>query len=64
MNISVVILAAGLGKRMKSVAPKVLHEVLGVPMLQHVLDAVSPLKAQKTIVVVGNKAEQVKKKFQ
>jgi bifunctional UDP-N-acetylglucosamine pyrophosphorylase/glucosamine-1-phosphate N-acetyltransferase len=48
---------------MKSGSPKVLHEVLGVPMLQHVLDAVSPLKAQKTIVVIGNKAEEVKKRF-
>jgi len=62
MNLSVVILAAGLGKRMYSQTPKVLHEALGKPLLQHVLDAVAPLKPAKTIVVVGNGARQVMEK--
>jgi bifunctional UDP-N-acetylglucosamine pyrophosphorylase/glucosamine-1-phosphate N-acetyltransferase len=61
MNLSVVILAAGLGKRMKSKIPKVLHWALGKPMLQHVIDAVKPLKPAKLVVIIGNGAEEVKK---
>ena len=63
MKLSVVILAAGLGKRMKSSIPKVLHELLGKPMLQYVIEAVRPLRPAKIIVVVGNGADEVKKKF-
>ena len=63
MNLSIVILAAGLGKRMNSDAPKVLHEALGKPLLQHVLDAVSALKPAKTIVVIGNGAQKVIEKI-
>jgi len=63
MNLSVVILAAGLGKRMHSHTPKVLHEALGKPLLQHVLDAVSALKPAKTIVVIGNGAQKVIEKI-
>lgn len=60
--IRVVILAAGKGKRMgPSDLPKVLHEVLGRPMLRYVLDAVidSGVDA-KPVVVVGHMAEKVK----
>lgn len=60
MKLSVVILAAGRGKRMKSRTPKILHEALGRPMVQHVIDAVKTLKPAKTIVVVGNGADEVK----
>ncbi len=60
MNLSIVILAAGLGKRMKSDTPKVLHEALGKSMLQHVIDAVKPLKPSKIVIVVGNGADKVK----
>ena len=63
MNISVVILAAGRGKRMKSGMPKVLHEALGRPMLQYVIDAVRPLKPSRTVVVIGNGADEVKKRM-
>ena len=52
--LAVVILAAGKGTRMKSSRAKVLHEVFYRPMLHHVLDAVAPLQAQKTIVIVGH----------
>ncbi|UCD34959.1 MAG: bifunctional UDP-N-acetylglucosamine diphosphorylase/glucosamine-1-phosphate N-acetyltransferase GlmU [Nitrospiraceae bacterium] len=48
---------------MKSRTPKVLHEVLGRPMLQHVIDAVMPLKPSGIITVVGNGAEEVKQRF-
>ncbi len=60
MHLSVVVLAAGLGKRMKSGTPKILHEALGRPMIQHVLDTVKTLKPARTIVVVGNGAEKVR----
>lgn len=63
MKLSVVILAAGLGKRMNSNIPKVLHEVLGRPMLQYAVDAVKTLKPQKIIVVIGNGADAVKKRL-
>ncbi len=61
MNLSVVILAAGRGKRMKSSTPKVLHEVLGRSMLQYSIDAVKALKPKKLVVVVGNGSEAVRK---
>ena len=63
MHLSVVILAAGLGKRMKSSTPKVLHEALGKPMLQYVIDAVKPLTPGKIIIVIGNGADDVKNRF-
>lgn len=55
----VIVLAAGEGKRMKSSTPKVLHELLGRPMVGHVLTAAGPLAAGRTVVVVGVGAEQV-----
>lgn len=63
MNLNVVILAAGRGKRMKSQIPKVLHEVLGMPMIRYALDAVKPLRPQNTIAVIGNGAELVRKRM-
>ncbi len=46
---------------MNSCMPKVLHETLGMPMLQHVIDAVTPLKPAKTVIVIGNGADEVRK---
>lgn len=54
-----VILAAGKSKRMKSETPKVLHEVCGRPMVEHVLDAARQAGATKMIVIVGHKADEV-----
>ncbi len=48
-----VVLAAGEGTRMKSSLPKVLHQVAGRPMLEHVLRAVSAASADAVAVVVG-----------
>ena len=56
---TVVVLAAGEGKRMKSATPKVLHPLLGRTLLGHVLAAAEPAAADRTVVVVGHKAAQV-----
>lgn len=58
-QLAVVILAAGQGTRMKSALPKVLHEVAGRPLLEHVVRAVQPLDPSNIIVVTGHGAEQV-----
>lgn len=61
MQVSAVILAAGLSKRMKSDVPKVLHPLLGRPMIEYSLDAVKEICNNKPVVVVGNAAEMVQK---
>lgn len=60
MPLSIVILAAGQGKRMKSDLPKVLQPLAGRPLLAHVLEAAKPLNADATYVVYGHGGEQVK----
>jgi len=59
-KIDVVILAAGLGTRMKSSKPKVLHELLGKPMVEYILNAVADLCIEPPVIVVGNQAELVR----
>jgi len=59
MSLSVVVLAAGEGKRFRSALPKPLHPLAGRPLLWHVLAATAPLKADRTVVVVGVGAEEV-----
>lgn len=57
--LSVIILAAGKGTRMKSAKAKVLHEVFYAPMVQHVVNAVNTLNVAMTVVVVGHQKEAV-----
>ena len=59
MEISALILAAGAGVRMKSKTPKVLHQILGRPMISYVLDCVRSLGIEKIGVVVGVGAKEV-----
>ncbi|HLQ70758.1 MAG TPA: sugar phosphate nucleotidyltransferase, partial [Bacillota bacterium] len=54
-----VILAAGQGTRMKSKLYKVLHPVLGKPMLEHVLDQLKTVELDKCVTIVGHGAEKV-----
>jgi bifunctional UDP-N-acetylglucosamine pyrophosphorylase / glucosamine-1-phosphate N-acetyltransferase len=54
-----VILAAGLGKRMGSNLPKVLHKVCGIPMLQSVIDTARRLKTDKIVVVTGKHGDLI-----
>ena len=57
--LAVVILAAGLGTRMKSDAPKVLHEVCGRPMLAYVIDAALSVSPERVVVVTGPEQEAI-----
>ena len=63
MPLDVIVLAAGLGKRMHSDLPKVLHPLAGRPLLAHVLEAAQSLSPRKTIVVHGHGAERVRAAF-
>jgi bifunctional UDP-N-acetylglucosamine pyrophosphorylase/glucosamine-1-phosphate N-acetyltransferase len=58
--LSVVILAAGQGKRMKSELPKVLQPVAGRPLLKHVIDAARALEPSATYVVYGHGGDRVR----
>ncbi|PZP77951.1 MAG: bifunctional N-acetylglucosamine-1-phosphate uridyltransferase/glucosamine-1-phosphate acetyltransferase, partial [Stenotrophomonas maltophilia] len=56
----VIILAAGAGKRMKSVLPKVLQPIAGQPMLAHVIAAARELEPAAIHVVYGHGGEAVR----
>ena len=58
-NLDIVILAAGLGTRMKSRVAKVLHELQGRPIIAHVCHTASLLEPRRTYVIVGHQAEDV-----
>ena len=58
-----VILAAGEGKRMYSKKPKVLHEICGKAMVQHVVDCAREAGVSETVVVIGHGASQVQDKL-
>lgn len=57
--LAVIVLAAGHGTRMQSELPKVLHQVGGLPMIDHVLDTVEAVSPAKIVVVVGPDMEDV-----
>jgi bifunctional UDP-N-acetylglucosamine pyrophosphorylase/glucosamine-1-phosphate N-acetyltransferase len=52
-NIAAIVLAAGLGTRMKSALPKVLHKVAGRPMVGHIMDRLAEFGAERTVYVVA-----------
>ena len=56
-----IILAGGLGKRMNSLLPKVLHIVNGKPMICHVIERALELRSEKILIVVGKYKEIIKK---
>ncbi len=58
-DFAAIILAAGKGTRMKSDLHKVLHPIAGHPMLLHLLDSFAELDLKRTVVVVGDKREQL-----
>jgi len=60
MSLSIVILAAGQGTRMRSAQPKVLHRIGGMPLLRHVINTASQLNPDSIHVVFGHGGEQVR----
>ncbi len=60
-NLSVIILAAGKGTRMKSALPKVCHRIGGLPMLTHVLNTASELNPAQIITVISPGMPEVEK---
>lgn len=60
-QLAIIVLAAGMGTRMKSALPKVMHPLAGRPMVSHLMDTVSGLSPDKVVVVVGPGMEQVAK---
>lgn len=63
MSVEAVILAAGQGTRMKSLQPKVLHQLAGKPLLGHVLDAARQLGIERMHTIIGHGADQVEARF-
>ena len=60
-DLDVLIMAAGLGTRMKSNRAKVLHELDGRPLVNHICETASLLEPRKIYVIVGHQADEVKK---
>ncbi|WP_105530521.1 bifunctional UDP-N-acetylglucosamine diphosphorylase/glucosamine-1-phosphate N-acetyltransferase GlmU [Solimicrobium silvestre] len=60
---NIVILAAGMGKRMRSDLPKVLHNIAGKPLVNHVLDTARGLSPATLCVIYGHGGEQVPTKL-
>jgi bifunctional UDP-N-acetylglucosamine pyrophosphorylase/glucosamine-1-phosphate N-acetyltransferase len=60
-NVEVIILAAGLGTRMKSATIKILHHAAGRPIIDYVLDLASEVCKQPPVMVVGHQREAVQK---
>lgn len=58
-KIAIVILAAGLGTRMKSNKAKVLHKVCGKPMVNYVVETASKIAGSNLVLVVGHQADKV-----
>jgi bifunctional UDP-N-acetylglucosamine pyrophosphorylase/glucosamine-1-phosphate N-acetyltransferase len=61
--LSIAILAAGKGKRMRSSLPKVLHPLAGRPLLQYVIDSARKLAAERICVVYGHGGDVVRQRF-
>ena len=59
MSLSVVILAAGKGTRMRSALPKVLHKIADKPMVQHVIDTVKEIGSENIHLIYGHGGEQM-----
>lgn len=60
MNIAAIILAAGHGTRMRSKLPKVMHPLLGKPLVSYALSTIQPVCSTKPVIVVGHGADLVR----
>lgn len=63
MNLNVLILAGGLGTRMKSATPKVMHSICGKPILEYIVDTSQKLEPSRIILLTGNGSQSVKEYF-
>jgi len=63
MKVTTVILAAGQGTRMRSEKPKVLHPLLGAPMLSYAIQTAVQVTGTKPVLVLGHGAEQIRKEL-
>src|SRR5215208_8359598 len=59
--LNVLVMAAGMGTRMKSKRAKVLHELGGLPMIAYVVRAAQALEPRRIFVIVGHQAEEVER---
>lgn len=62
-QLATIVLAAGKGTRMRSATPKVLHDVCGRPLIDHVLDVAHQVGSLKTCVVLGHGIEKVQQRL-
>src|SRR4030095_3584589 len=62
-SLNIAILAAGVGKRMRSGLPKVLHPLGGRPLLAHVIETSRKLGAKRICVVYGHGGDEVRARF-
>lgn len=60
-ELSTVILAAGIGKRMYSKTPKILHTILGKPVISFVVDLARAIESDEIVLVVGKHTQEIKK---
>lgn len=60
-NVAAVILAAGMGTRMKSKKAKVLHEIIGRPMVMYIVETARTVVGNNIVLVIGNQADKVKR---
>jgi bifunctional UDP-N-acetylglucosamine pyrophosphorylase/glucosamine-1-phosphate N-acetyltransferase len=63
LDTHVVVLAAGQGTRMKSRLPKVLHQVAGRPMIEHVLSAARHIAPASITIIVGHRADAIRERL-
>ncbi len=63
MNICAVILAAGLGTRMKSETPKLLHDLLGKSIIEHTVQSIQSINPAKTIVVLNRATDTIRQRL-
>ena len=64
MGISVIIMAGGIGKRMNSKKVKVLHNILGHPLIYYVFETARSINPEKIVVVYGKRGTEIKYMFQ
>ncbi len=61
MKVTGIVLAAGVGKRMNSAFPKVLHKILGRPMISYPVDALKAVHPERIVIVAGKWMDEIKK---